>query len=150
MTSAPNLASSSWPAFSKYIQLISRPWLVCHKSEKHYSCLGTIIFYMFSWTWIFIKSDSISSRELRDAYHVNTLYNGMIDCFSTVPQSSIASNESFTYKHGMQEKDYRDFVLAMVPKVDDHEKINNWTIMQPCDMPANSKTVKSIWSFKRN
>jgi hypothetical protein len=34
-----------------------------------------------------------------DGYHqVNTLYNRMIDCFSTVAQSSIASNETFTYK----------------------------------------------------
>jgi hypothetical protein len=62
----------------------------------------------------------------------------------TVAQSSIASNETFTYKQAMQEKDYHDFVLAMVHEVDDHEKRGHWTIMGHCDMPPNSKTIMSI------
>jgi hypothetical protein len=49
-----------------------------------------------------------------DSYHwVNMLYNGMINCFSTVAQSSIASNETFTYKEAMRETDYHEFVKAM-------------------------------------
>jgi hypothetical protein len=66
-----------------------------------------------------------------------------------VTQSSIASNETFTYKQAMKEKDFNDFVLAMVHEVDDHEKPGHWTIIQHCDKPANSKTIMSIWSFKR-
>jgi hypothetical protein len=84
------------------------------------------------------------------SYHcMNTLYDGTIDCFSTVAQSSIALNETFTYKQDMKEEDFNDFVLAMVHKVDDHEKRGHWTIIQHCDMPADSKTIMSIWSFKR-
>ncbi len=49
----------------------------------------------------------------------------------------------------MQEKDYHDFVLAMVREVDDHKKQGHWTIMQHCDMPPNLKTIMSIWSFKQ-
>ncbi len=85
-----------------------------------------------------------------DSYHpVNTLYDGTINCFSTIAQTSIALNETFTYKQAMKEKDFNDFVLAMVHEVDDHEKRGHWTIIQHCDMPANSKTILSIWSFKR-
>ncbi len=65
-----------------------------------------------------------------DSYDcVNTLYDGTINCFSTVAQSSIALNVTFTYKQAMKEKDFNDFVLAMVHKVDDHEKRGHWTII---------------------
>ncbi len=80
---------------------------------------------------------------------MNTLYDGTIICFLMVAQSSIASNETFMYKQAMQEKDYHDFVLAMVHEVNDYKKRGHWTIMQRCDMPPNSKTIMSIWSFKR-
>jgi hypothetical protein len=84
-----------------------------------------------------------------DSYHrVNTLYDGMINCFSTVAQSSIASNKTFTYKEAMRESDYHEFVKAMVKEVDDHESRNHWTVMHYCDMPSDTKTIMSIWSFK--
>ncbi len=92
---------------------------------------------------------STFSKAVDSYYQVNTLYGGTINCFSMVAQSSIASNETFTYKQAMKEKDFNDFVLAIVHEVDDHEKCCHWTIIQCCDMPANSKTIVSIWSFKR-
>jgi len=80
-----------------------------------------------------------------DSYHrVNTLYNGMINCFSTMAQSSIASNKTFTYKEAMRKSDYHELVKAMVNKVEDHESRNHWTIMQRCDMPNDTKTVMGI------
>jgi hypothetical protein len=85
-----------------------------------------------------------------DSYNwVNMLYDGTINCFSTVAQSSIASNETFTYKEAMHKTDYHEFVKAMVKEVDDHESRNPWTVMQRCDMPSDTKTIMSIWSFKR-
>ncbi len=84
-----------------------------------------------------------------DSYHqVNTLYNGMINCFSTMAQLSIASNKTFTYKEAMRESDYHEFVKAMVKEVEDHESRNHWAIMQHWDMPNDTKTIMSIWSFK--
>ncbi len=84
------------------------------------------------------------------SYHwVNTLYDGTINCFSTVTQSSIASSKTFTYKKAMSESDYHEFFKAMVKEVDDHESRNHWTVMQPCNMPSDTKTIISIWSFKR-
>jgi len=56
-----------------------------------------------------------------DSYHrVNTLYDGTINCLSTVALSSVASNETFTYKTAMKEKDYTNFICAMMHEVDDH------------------------------
>jgi hypothetical protein len=85
-----------------------------------------------------------------DSYHqVITLYIGMINCFSTVAQSSIASNKTFTYMEAMHESDYHEFFKAMVKEVDDHESRNHWTVMQRCTMMSDTKTIMSIWSFKR-
>ncbi len=48
----------------------------------------------------------------------------------------------------MHESDYHEFVKAMVKEVDDHESRNHWTVMRCCDMPSDTKTIMSIWSFK--
>ncbi len=92
---------------------------------------------------------STFSKAIASYCRVNTLYDGTINCFSTVAQSSIASNETLRYKQTMQEKDYHKFVLAMVHVVNDHKKRGLWTIMQRCDMPPNSKTIMNNWSFKQ-
>jgi hypothetical protein len=63
-------------------------------------------------------------------------------------QSSIASNKTFTYKQAMREKNYHKFIKAMIKEVDDHENRNHWTIMRCSDVPVDSKTIMSIWSFK--
>ncbi len=36
----------------------------------------------------------------------------------------------------------------MVKEIEDHESRNYRTIMQRCDMPNDTKTIMSIWSFK--
>jgi hypothetical protein len=79
---------------------------------------------------------STFSKAVDSYYCVNTLYDRMIYCFSTVAQSSIALNKTFTSKQALKEKDFNDFVLAIVHEVNDHEKRGHWTIIQGCDMPV--------------
>jgi hypothetical protein len=94
-------------------------------------------------------SQSAFSKAI-DSYHrMNSLYDGTINCFLMMAQASAASNETFTYKQAMHEKDYRDFVKAMIKEVDDHENKNHWTIMNRRDMPTDAKTIMAIWSFKQ-
>ncbi len=96
-----------------------------------------------------LTQNSTFSKAI-DSYHcVNLLYDGTINCFSTMAQASVSSNEMFTYKQAMREKDYHDFVKAMVKEVDDHKNGNHWSIMLHCNMPKDTKTIMSIWSFKR-
>jgi len=57
-----------------------------------------------------------------DSYHrVNTLYDGTINCFSTLAQSSIASNETFLYNQALKQDDFCEFIKAMMVEVSDHE-----------------------------
>jgi hypothetical protein len=37
----------------------------------------------------------------------------------------------------------------MVHEVNDHETRNHWTLTKQCDLPPGTKTILSIWSFKR-
>jgi hypothetical protein len=70
---------------------------------------------------VLAQSSSLFSNAI-DSYHrVNSLYDGTINCFSTLAQSSVASNETFNYKEALQQSDKIEFVKAMVHEVDDHE-----------------------------
>ncbi len=62
----------------------------------------------------------------------------------------MALNETFNYKEALKQSDYHEFIKAMVHKVNDHEIQNHWTLIKQCDLPLGTKTILSIWSFKRN
>ena len=54
---------------------------------------------------VIAKSSSLFSNAI-DSYHwVNLLYNGTINCFSTLAQSSVVSNKTFNYKEALQQSD---------------------------------------------
>ncbi len=96
-----------------------------------------------------VTSSSKFSNAI-DSYHrVNTLYDGTIHCFLTLALSSTASNETFTYKQALQEADYHKFVKAMIHEVDNHKSRAHWTLTKRCELPLGTKTIMSIWSFKR-
>jgi len=86
-----------------------------------------------------------------DSYHrVNTLYDGTINCFSMLAQSSITSNETFSYNQALKQDNFCEFIKAMMVEVSDHESRDHWTLTKRCDMPPeDTKTIMSIWSFKR-
>jgi hypothetical protein len=70
---------------------------------------------------VFATRSSILLNAIESYHQVNSLYDGTINCFSTLAQSSVASNETFTYKEALQQSDYCDFVKAMIHEVNDHE-----------------------------
>ena len=80
---------------------------------------------------------------------MNTLYDGTINCFSTLAQTSTALNETFSYNQALKQDDFREFIKAMIVEVSDHESRDHWTLTKRCDMPEDTKTIMSIWSFKR-
>ena len=63
--------------------------------------------------------------------------------------ASTASNEVFTYNQALQEPDFRQFIEAMPKEISDHEQRENWKLIDRNDMPPGTKTIMSIWSFKR-
>jgi hypothetical protein len=98
---------------------------------------------------VLATSSSTLSNAIESYHQVNLLYDGTINCFSTLAQSSVASNKMFNYKEALQQPDYHDFVKAMIHELDDHEKQAHWTLTKRCDLLPGTKTILSIWSFKR-
>ena len=97
---------------------------------------------------VIAKSSSLFSNAI-DSYHwVNLLYNGTINCFSTLAQSSVAPNKTFNYKEALQQSDKIEFVKAMIHEVIKHEMQQHWTLMKCCNVPPGTKTIMSIWSLK--
>ena len=57
--------------------------------------------------------------------------------------------EAYIYKQMLQEKYFKEFCNAMLGEIQVHEKREHWTLMNKNDMPAGSKTIMEIYSFKR-
>ena len=49
----------------------------------------------------------------------------------------------------MMQDDNKDFVKAMLKEIHSHEDGKHWTMTERSKMPSGTKTVMSIWSFKR-
>jgi hypothetical protein len=96
-----------------------------------------------------VSVTSTFSKAVNNYHQVNLLYNGTINCFSTLAQSSIASNETFNYNQALKQADFCEFIQAMINEVNDHESRGHWTLVKRCDLPQGTKTIMSIWSFKR-
>jgi hypothetical protein len=98
---------------------------------------------------VLAQSSSLLSNAIASYHWVNLLYDGTINCFSTLAQSSLDSNETFHYKEAPQQSDRIEFIKAMMHEVDDHETQKHWTLMKHSDLPLGTKTIMAIWSFKR-
>ncbi len=120
----------------------------CLALFSSFSAYGTTTVLVHAHQTVATTKPSLLATAVNRYHQVNTLYDGTVNCFSTLAQSSGASNETFTYKQALREPDYHDFIKAMVHKIHDHKKWDHWTCMQHSNMPEKTKTIMSIWSFK--
>jgi hypothetical protein len=65
-----------------------------------------------------------------------------IHAFTTI------DNESYTYSQMLWQDDYTEFFHTMEVELDDHETRKHWSLMLQSDMPVETKTFMTIWSFK--
>ncbi len=96
-----------------------------------------------------IAITSTFSNAIDSCHRVNTLYDGTINCFLTLAQYSIALNETFSYNQALKQADFCKFIQAMIDEVNDNEVRGHWTLIKRCNLPQGTKTIMSIWSFKR-
>ena len=92
---------------------------------------------------------SLLSQATESYHRANSLVDGTINCFSTAALSAAATNEVFTFKEAMMQDDNKDFVKAMLSEIHSHEDGKHWTMTERSKMPPGTKTVMSVWSFKR-
>ncbi len=81
---------------------------------------------------------------------VSILFDGTLNkVYEFAFAANQQQNETYTFKDAMLQDDASDFIKAMIKEINDHESNNHWTMMSRSSMPANAKTILSIWSFKR-
>ena len=62
---------------------------------------------------------------------------------------AVSSNKVFIFKQAMNKDDGMEFVKAMVKEIKPHEDAEHWTMIERLKMPLGTKTIMSIWTFKR-
>jgi hypothetical protein len=101
----------------------------CLALFSSFCAYGTTTALVHSHQTIAKPKPSLLTTAVNSFHQVNTLYDGTVNCISTLAQSSEASSETFTYKQALREPDYHDFIKAMVHEVHDHETWDHWTCM---------------------
>jgi hypothetical protein len=76
-----------------------------------------------------VTSTSTFLNAINSYHRVNTLYDGTINCFSTLAQLSIASNETFSYNQALKQDNFCKFIKAVMVEVSDHESREHWTLI---------------------
>ena len=95
-----------------------------------------------------ISLSTFLSRTISYHERLNRLFDSTINhvhSFTTM----VENNESYTFKEMLNQEDKSSFIQAMLNEVEEHENRGHWTPVLRSSMPSGSKTILSIWSFKR-
>ena len=66
-----------------------------------------------------------------------------------VLSSNAGDNDVYTLKQMLQQDDKNCFIEAMVKEINDHTTREHWDVVPRSEMPAGTKTILSVWAFKR-
>ncbi len=81
---------------------------------------------------------------------LNLQFDGTINKMHfAVLSTALGDNDTYTLKDMMKQEDKAQFIVAMKKEVDDHVSREHWTMYERSVMPPGTKTILSIWSFKR-
>jgi hypothetical protein len=84
--------------------LSSKPFLKWH-AWRSSVCSVHMVWKQYYWRTLIkqkaMQMPSLLTTSVKSFNQVNTLYDGTINCFSTLAQSSEASNKTFTYKQAL-------------------------------------------------
>ena len=89
-------------------------------------------------------------RAVLHSQRVNTHFDGTLNAIHhAVLTVAAGDNDTYTLKDVFKQEDKAEFIGAMRKEVADHESRNHWTVLPRSEIPAGTKTILSIWSFKR-
>ena len=131
------------------------PRLAAHKPRRSVLttlfCFGALLInpidtYQSTKTAAFTRVRSVAHQFEEANENFDSTCNGILHhVFSAAKEA----NESYTFKEMAAQDDSDMFVLAMEREIKDHTARNHWQVILRSEMPANSKTIMAIWSFKR-
>ena len=81
--------------------------------------------------------------------NVKTLFDNSInECHFYIYNAVASTNYVYTLKEMLRLKNIKDFVIAMMKVIEDHEERDHWMLFKRADMPKGAKTILSVWAFK--
>ena len=93
---------------------------------------------------IFPKPKAMLTRILYYVHNINCLFDGTLNNVKHfVLKADSATNDTYTLSETFKQDD------VMVKEVQDHEDREHWELFARNLMPAGSKTIMAVWSFKR-
>ena len=90
------------------------------------------------------------SRTIERFHHLNAHYDGTLNVLSTFAYAALNnSSDTYTLREMLKQDDMANFIEAMTKEVDDRETRKHWICVPRSMIPKGTKTILSIWSFKR-
>jgi hypothetical protein len=112
----------------------------------------TAVFTSFLVTTSTAFTDPVNSlnKAVLHSQRVNTHFDGTLNALHHAALTAVAGdNDTYTLKDVFKQDDKSEFIQAMMKEVRDHESRNHWTVLPRSAIPKGTKTILSIWSFKR-
>ena len=82
--------------------------------------------------------------------NINKLFDDTINVSHFYIFNAVAeTNDVYTLSQMLKLGDIREFVLAMIKEINDHESRGHWELVKRAALPKGSKTILSVWAFKR-
>ena len=84
-------------------------------------------------------------------YHhqASVLFDGTCNNLSKFVLNSVNDNDTCSFRDMLKQSDKHLFIEAMTKEMADHRDRNHWEVILRSSMPAGTKTLNSVWSFKR-
>ena len=101
-------------------------------------------------TWIiFYKPKAMLTRISYYAYNVHYLFDETPNNVKHFFFADSTTNDTYTLSNIFKQDDVKDFVETMAKEVQDHKNREHWELFARNLMPAGSKMILAVWSFKQ-
>ena len=71
--------------------------------------------------------------------NIQTLFDDTINqCHYCSYNAAAATNDVYTLKQMLKHDDIKEFVLAMIKEIDDHESRDHWVVVERSNMPKDA------------
>ena len=163
-----HIVDSTDPEGDKHMELLLEPTLpdineltsrrtsrTRSPSQKAKESTDKVVKKMFGLATIIHKLDNFDPQKQIYAFinhiqNVNKLFDDTINYSHFYIFNAVAeTNDVYTLSQMLKLDDIREFVLAMIKEIDDHQSRGHWELVRRVDLPKGAKTILSVWAFKR-
>ncbi|KAL7464856.1 hypothetical protein ACHAXS_005184 [Conticribra weissflogii] len=111
---------------------------------------GTILATSLQPGIVFSHSQASVNGIINKFEVVNANFDGTLNAMHhMVLTAGKENNECYTYYEMLRQEDAKDFIQAMIVETREHESRRHWDVVAKTSMPAGTKPIQAIWSFKR-